>query len=78
MVAPSLVKLQEEGRGLQLYTLITITSLQFTQPQGPEACIEYHCQYTCDSVLNVHNMVLASSPGHFLSPTWPRNEVNTI
>ena len=25
----------------------------------------------------VQGMVLASSPGHFLPPTWPRSEVNT-
>ena len=26
---------------------------------------------TYDSVIKVHGMVLASSPGHFPPPTWP-------
>ena len=60
-----------------VYTLITMTSLEFTQSQGlgytrgmyraPLSIPTY------DSVIEVHGMVLASSPGHFPPPTWPRN-----
>ena len=61
----------------EFYTLITMTSLEFTQSQGlgytrgmyrvPLSIPTY------DSVIKVHGMVLASSPGHFPLPTWPRN-----
>ena len=34
----------------------------------------YKVPQTYDSVINVHGMVLASSPGHFLPPTWPTSE----
>ena len=61
----------------EFYTLITMTSLEFTQSQGlgytrgmyrvPLSIPTY------DSVIKVHGMVLASSPGHFPPPTWPRS-----
>ena len=54
-----------------------MTSLEFTQAQGlgytrgmyrvPLSIATY------DSVIKVHGMVLASSPGHFPPPTWPRS-----
>ena len=45
----------------------------------PEACIGPLSIQTYDSVIKVHGMVLASSPGHFLlAPTWPWSEVNMI
>ena len=58
-----------------VYTLITMTSLQFTQSQGLGYTrgmyrVPLSIQ-TYDSVIKVHGMVLASSPGHFPPPTWP-------
>ena len=52
---------------------ITMTSLQFTHAQGlgyTDACIECHCQYR---LKYMHGHGLASSPGHFPPPTWPRS-----
>ena len=63
------------------YTMITMTSLQPTQVQGlgykyvtsvPLSIKIY------DSVVNVHGLVLASSPGQFPRTTWLRNEANMI
>ena len=52
-----------------------MTSLEFTQAQGLGYTrgmyrVSLSIQ-TYDSVIKVHGMVLASSPGHFPSPTWP-------
>ena len=61
----------------EFYTLTTMTSLQFTQACGLGTRGIYRVPLsiqTYDSgVIKVHSMVLASSPGHFPPPTWPRN-----
>ena len=56
---------------LSFYTLITMTSLEFTQAQGlgyTKGMYSLRVPLsipTYDSVIEVHGMVLASSPGHF-------------
>ena len=60
-----------------MFEFYTMTSLQFTQAQ----CLGFtRGMYrvplsipTYDSVIKVHGMVLASSPGHFPPPIWPRS-----
>ena len=50
-----------------------MTILQFTQAQGlgyTRGMYKVSIQIY-DSVIKVHGMVLASSPGHFPPPTWP-------
>ena len=58
----------------KFYTLISMNSLQFTQAQGLDYTRDMYrvplSIQTYDSVIKVHGMVLASSPGHFSPPTW--------
>ena len=58
----------------EFYTLITMTSLQFTQAQGLGYTrgmyrVPLSIQ-TYDSAIKLHGMVLASSPGQFPPPTF--------
>ena len=61
----------------KFYTLINMTSLEFTQAQGlgyTKGMYRVPLSIpTYDSVMKVQGMVLASSPDHFPPPTWPRS-----
>ena len=54
-----------------------MTSLQFIQAQGLGYTKDMYrvplSIQTYDSVIKVHGMVLASSPGHFPPSTWPES-----